>query len=258
MSTLAEERANNHLLAYKNEDDFVNWFPTTFPTPPGYFFRTRPLNQAGPRLRRDIAMPRPLPPGEFQAASRESLIIDVRPLGGYTQGHIFGALSNTFRGVYATWLGWLVKENTPLLFVTGDTPIEQVVADSLLVGHERFAGWLEGGMDAWIQAGLPTVGGQLLDARQARKSLVDGALALDVRETREFQSGHLPEAIHIPLGSLEDNLGRLPKDIPILAYCGHGERSATGLSILERRGFDRLLNLDGGIGAWQAAGYTVE
>ena len=253
MSTLAEERANNHLLSYKNEDEFVSWFPTTFPIPPSYFFHTRPINQAGPRLRRDIAMPRPMPPNEFQAAGRESMIIDVRPLSDYTEGHIHGALSNTFRGVYATWLGWLVERDAPLLFVSGGTPMDEVIADSLLVGHEGFAGWLEGGMEAWAENGLPVVRGQLLDARQSHDSWVDGAVALDVRETREFQSGHLPYATHIPLGSLEDNLGRLPNDRPILAYCGHGERSATGLSILERRGFDRLLNLNG-----REAGYPVE
>ena len=245
------------MLAYEDEDEFVSWFPTTFPTAPSYFFRTRPINQAGPRLLRDVSRPGALAPRDFRDASRKALIVDVRPLPDYSEGHIFGALSNAFRGVYAVWLGWLVSRGTPLLFVTGETPIDQVVSDSLLVGHEGFAGWLDGGMASWAGAGLPLARNGLVDPHQARKYLLEGAVALDVRETREFQSGHLEAAVHIPLGNLEKDLAGLPKDRPILAYCGHGERSATGLSILERSGFQRLLNLNGGIGAWRDAGYNV-
>ena len=90
---------------------------------------------------------------------------------------------------------------------------------------------------------------QLVDAIQARKALLEGAACLDVQEQREFDSAHIEGAIHIPLGSLEEGLGQLPKDRPVLVYCGHGERSATGLSPLEQAGFGPLQNLNGGIGA---------
>ena len=86
---------------------------------------------------------------------------------------------------------------------------------------------------------------QLLDGRQARKALMQGAVGSDVREPKEVATGHIEGAVHIPLGSIEAHLDRLPKDRPILAYCGHGERSATALSLLERSGFSQLLNLKG-------------
>ena len=57
---------------------------------------------------------------------------------------------------------------------------------------------------------------QLVDAIQARKALLEGAACLDVREQREFDSAHIEGAIHIPLGSLEEGLGQLPKDRPVL------------------------------------------
>lgn len=74
----------------------------------------------------------------------------------------------------------------------------------------------------------------------------------------EFAASDLAGARHIPLGRLCDSLARLPRDRPILAYGGHGERAATALSLLERSGFGGpLLNLDHGLGDWQAAGYPV-
>ena len=91
---------------------------------------------------------------------------------------------------------------------------------------------------------------------------------MDVREQDEFESGHIDgwnrnppgnkeHPVHLSLGGLEAHLGDLPRDRPILAYCGHGERAATAISILERAGLGPLLNLAGGLGAWKKAGYIV-
>ena len=258
-STLGRERATNPLLAYPDEDTFTRDFPTTFPAAPAYFFRLRPVNQAGPRLRRDIAMPPPLSPTDFDAARQSALVVDVRSKEAYATGHIPGAFTNTFRDAYATWLGWLVPAETPLLFVTDGAPLQQVVDESLLVGYERFAGWLAGGMAAWQAAGLPVASGALVDAVAAHGAVRDGALVLDIREPAEFAAGHIAGAVHIPLGRLSCDLDRLPWDRPILAYCGHGERAATALSLLEQAGLaGPFLNLDNGFGAWQAAGFATE
>jgi hydroxyacylglutathione hydrolase len=257
-STLGRERATNPLLAYPDEETFTRDFPTTFPAAPAYFFRLRPVNQAGPRLRRDIAMPPPLTPAEFDVARQSALVVDVRPKEAYAAGHIPGAITNTLRDAYATWLGWLVPPDTPLLFVTDGAPLPLLVDESLLVGYERFAGWLAGGMAAWQAAGLPVASGALVDAAAARDAITGGALVLDIREPAEFAAGHIPDALHIPLGRLPCELDRLPWDRPIVAYCGHGERAATALSLLEQAGLTGpFLNLDNGFGAWQAAGYPT-
>ena len=235
----------------------MDWFPGTFPNVPSYFFRMRPINRAGPRLRRDIPPPPPLTPAEFDGRRQQAVVVDVRSLTEYSSRHIPGSLSNTFRGVYPTWLGWLVPQDAPLLIVLGNAPLEQVVDESQLVGYEKFAGWLAGGIEAWDASGRPVAQMQLLNGRQARQALLDGAVALDVREPAEVAAGRIEGALHIALGSIEAHLDRLPKDRPILAYCGHGERSATALSLLERSGFSQLLNLNGGINAWRDAGYKT-
>jgi glyoxylase-like metal-dependent hydrolase (beta-lactamase superfamily II) len=71
-STLGRERATNPWLTLPDEDAFARAFPATFPAAPAYFFRLRPVNQAGPRLRRDIPLPPPLGPAAFDAARRQA------------------------------------------------------------------------------------------------------------------------------------------------------------------------------------------
>lgn len=256
-STLGRERQRNPMLRFQGEEEFVAWFPSTFPAVPDYFSRMRAINQAGPRLRRDIAPPPPLGPDEFEAASRAALIVDVRSKEAYMAAHLPGSLHNAFRDSYAIWLGWLAPAGTPILFVLGDVPLEAVVGESMLVGYERFAGWLAGGLESWVAANKPIASAQLVDAAAARQALANGATAVDVREAVELESGHIQGAIHIPLGTLQRELEQVPRDRPVMTYCAHGERASTAVSILERAGFGSLLNLNGGIEAWREAGFAV-
>lgn len=73
---------------------------------------------------------------------------------------------------------------------------------------------------------------------------------LDVRENWEFESGHLPNALHIPLGSLFTRIQDLPQNKPIVVYCHHGSRSQRACELLKPLGFGMVSNLEGGIDAW--------
>jgi rhodanese-related sulfurtransferase len=86
------------------------------------------------------------------------------------------------------------------------------------------------------------------------------AAALDVRETREFNEGKVPGAIHIPLSQLKERVGELSKlkDRPLIAYCARGQRSRSAGSLLQRAGFTQLYNLAGGHKAWKDAGLPLE
>ena len=242
-STLGVERASNPLLALGDEDAFVRWFPTTFPAAPAYFFRMRAFNAAGPRLLCDIARPASLSAPPFASARSGGLVIDVRPPDEFAKAHVPGSLSIAFRDAFAVWLGWLVPDATPLLFVTDGVPIDRVIEECLLVGYEELAGVLEGGIAAWQAAGMPVSSAPLIGADAGRRALLDGALALDVRERDEYAAGRIPGAIHRPLGELERRSDELPADRPIVAYCGHGERSATAISLLAQSRSIASMNL---------------
>lgn len=85
----------------------------------------------------------------------------------------------------------------------------------------------------------------------------ENAIIIDVREQSEWDAGHIPDAIHIPLGELTERTGELPADRPIIAACRSGARSAQATTLLNERGFDTS-NLEGGTIAWQQAGLPLE
>lgn len=84
----------------------------------------------------------------------------------------------------------------------------------------------------------------------------EGAVLLDVREPDEWQAGHAPEAVHVPLAALAARLAELDEGTPIVAVCRVGGRSERAAAALLQRGFDAV-NLGGGMQAWVAAGLPV-
>src|SRR5580658_9002590 len=75
-------------------------------------------------------------------------------------------------------------------------------------------------------------------------------LVLDVREQREADICRIPGSTLIPLGSLPERLGELPKDRKIVVHCHHGGRSARATAYLREQGYGNVFNLKGGIHGW--------
>jgi rhodanese-related sulfurtransferase len=84
-----------------------------------------------------------------------------------------------------------------------------------------------------------------------------GAILLDVREPEEWEAGHAPGAIHVPLGQLPDRMGELDASERVVVICRSGGRSALATEWLSTAGFDAT-NLVGGMQAWAHAGRAVE
>jgi len=86
------------------------------------------------------------------------------------------------------------------------------------------------------------------------------AVLLDVRETKEYEGGRLPNAVHIPLSQLDSRANELAKltSHPVVAYCASGNRSRSAGAALARIGFKDIYNLHGGYQAWKTAGLPVE
>jgi rhodanese-related sulfurtransferase len=86
------------------------------------------------------------------------------------------------------------------------------------------------------------------------------AVVLDVREPGEFAQSHILNARNVPLGELEARIKDLErfKEKPVIVSCATGNRSGTAASILRKRGFTNVVNLAGGVAAWQQAGLPTE
>lgn len=111
---------------------------------------------------------------------------------------------------------------------------------------------LLGLVGVFAQAGYQNVSVQQLRQAPAPKFI------LDVRQPEEFAAGHVPGAKLIPLGELAGRLAEVPKNVPVYVICHSGNRSAQASQILAAKGFGNIRNVQGGILAWQAAGYPVQ
>jgi rhodanese-related sulfurtransferase len=87
----------------------------------------------------------------------------------------------------------------------------------------------------------------------------EGAITLDVREDGEYREGHVLNAVHIPLGLIEERLKELDsyKTLPLIVYCRTGQRAAKAGALLRKQGFERVYKLSGGILAWRGADLPV-
>jgi rhodanese-related sulfurtransferase len=99
------------------------------------------------------------------------------------------------------------------------------------------------------------------DAHSVNKMLAhqESFSLIDVREESEWARGHLPNAIHLSKGIIERDI---EKHIPdthtkIVLYCGGGFRSALAGSNLKKMGYQNVISMDGGFGAWAHAGFEI-
>lgn len=248
-TTIGRERAANPLLRAPDEDSFVAALIGGLGSYPPYFRRLREVNRRGPRL---DATPRSL--GQLTVAELQEEVgagaelIDVRPAKDFAVGHVPGSLSIPLRPQLGTWLGWLVPEGRPLVFVVGDDDERaDLVRQCLKVGYENLAGELTGGMQVWEAAGLPTESIDLIGP-----GALGATTVLDVRQMSERIVGHLPGSVHVELGSLAGRLPDLPSG-PVTVMCAHGERAVTGASLLARSNRRHLAVLVGGPEDWAEA-----
>jgi rhodanese-related sulfurtransferase len=97
---------------------------------------------------------------------------------------------------------------------------------------------------------MPDIGAIVPTALKARLDRGERVFILDVREQSEISLAPFPGATHIPMGDIPSRLTELDPDLEIVVVCHHGVRSAQVAMYLARMGFERVLNLSGGIDAW--------
>jgi len=89
------------------------------------------------------------------------------------------------------------------------------------------------------------------------KDRVD-VVVLDVREQDEYDTGHIPGVVLIPMGEVPNRLAEIPTDKEVIVTCRSGNRSGQITDFLRQQGYGNVHNMEGGILAWEAAGYDIE
>ena len=169
---------------------------------------------------------------------------------------------------FATWVGWVVPWQQPLVFLSPDpashdSPAsrDSIVRQLIRIGYDRFNGYLGGGLEAWQQAGLPLESANRIDLEDLHElsGHSPGSLIIDVRQSREFQAGHISGSLNIELGELPEHLDGLPRELPIVALCASGMRATIAGSILQRDGRRDVRVVDeSGAPEWVSRGYPSQ
>jgi glyoxylase-like metal-dependent hydrolase (beta-lactamase superfamily II)/rhodanese-related sulfurtransferase len=256
-STVAKERATNYALQVRDKERFINLVTSELPPRPEYFERDVELNRTGAA---PLAALPPLPAMDAGEVDRRmkagTLVLDTRPTAQFGAGHVPGSVHVGLTGQFASWVGRILGLEKPLMLVAEDPEaVEESRVRLARVGIERVIGYLDGGIAGWIQYGRPLDHIPQVAVHELARS--EDAIVLDVRNPGEWNSGHIPEAVHIPLDLLEKRMQELDRTRPILVHCKGGYRSSIATSLLKRNGFDQVINVTGGFDAWQAAGLPV-
>jgi hydroxyacylglutathione hydrolase len=263
-STIGFERRYNPLLRPADVDTFARLLLAGQPAVPRYFARMRTINQAGPRILGGIPAPTPVSLGELRArAGQGAVVVDLREPGAFAQAHIPGSLSIPAGSSFGTWLGWVVDLDRPVVFVLAEIgDWDDAIRQSLRIGQESVVGYLEGGLGAWVGAGLPTESNGRLTVNELAQAVerggVEAPLVVDVRQASEYESGHVAGAWHVGAGDLLGRLEDLPRDRSIATICAAGYRASVAASILDAAGFGRVSWVAGGMDAWSAHGLPLE
>jgi hydroxyacylglutathione hydrolase len=259
-STLGYERRFNWAFRMKSETEFVDAVLTGQPDPPKYFATMKRMNKEGPRVIGDAARA-VVRKNDAELASviaRGGLVIDTRAAAEYATGFVPGTINLPINNAFVTWAGWLIPYDQEFDLLLGDgaeTRLAEIARALALIGLDRIGGYFASSALATAARSLPLgVVPQIAPETLAQMRGDHVPVVIDVRADSEWMEGHLPAAVHIPLGRLADRVAELPRGQPLVMQCGTGARSAIAASVLRRAGFADVSNLVGGCQAWVAAG----
>ena len=264
-STVGYERLANWAFHIADEDAFVVAVLEGQPEPPKYFAEMKRINKEGPRILGGLGHPRRIPAtriGGLLAAG--ALVVDTRAAADYAAAHIPGTINIPLNRAFTGWAGWLIPYDRDFYLLIDHArgeAVETAVRDLAMIGLDRLAGYLDCDaemLETWRASGGALSSTAQRTVHQVRELMRAGDVTvIDVRGRSEWEAGHLPGVVNIPLGLLPDRIAELPSQGTIVLQCQTGSRSAIAASLLEAGGRSAVANLEGGITAWRQSGLPV-
>ena len=259
-STIGTERLTNYALQIRSREEFVEQLTSNLPARPEYFLQDAEINRTGAAALSELPALSSIEPAELKTLLAEGgIALDVRPGEQYAAGHVPGSINIALSGQFASWAGALLGlAARPVLIAESQEAVSEARMRLARIGLEDARGYLKGGVEAWIEAGLPLSTLPQISVEALREKLGGGGLqVLDVRREPEWAAGHIEGAGWWPLDNFKVAPPEIDRDVPIAVHCKGGYRSMIACSLLERAGFRNVTNMVGGFDAWQQAGLPV-
>ena len=258
VSTVGNQKDFNYALrANMTREEFIREVTDGLTTPPQYFPKNVAMNKGEIDSYEEI-MDRGmkgLSPEEFElvAESEEALILDTRDKDVFAQEFIPNSIFIGLDGNFAPWVGALIpdiKQN--ILIVAEEGREEEAVRRLARVGYDHCLGFLKGGVKAWKAAGKKVDQIQEVSADELASLYhtdLGGRQIVDVRKESEYSAEHVDGAINVELDYINEQMASLDPAKSYFMHCVSGYRSLIANSILRARGFDKIINVAGGMKA---------
>ena len=250
-STIGQQKKQNYAMLETDRAKFILAVTDGLSAPPQYFFSDATINKNGYDNIEEILKRNTIALSvekAKQAIANGGMVLDTRPVDDFEKGFIPGAICIGLDGQFAVWVGTLINIKTQLLVVVAEGKEKEAILRLARVGYENVIGFLEGGMDAWVKAGMKTDTINSINPDQFAKEVRGGKneeIILDVRRPGEYESGHVENANLFCLTNFSDqnNLKSLSLDQPYFIHCAGGYRSMIAASILKTQGFTNIVNV---------------
>lgn len=252
-STVGYEKIRNWAFQFGDDKKgFINSILSDQPEPPKYFAMMKHLNKVDRPLLTEVPVHPKLTKEQFLTAyNRDITVVDARDKMEFAKGFIPGSLNIKGSNSFATWAGWLLDYQEQFILVCDDSQIEDLTRKLMRIGLDNIYGYISDVNEMELE--LETM--DVIPVNKLSSRLSDNNIQIvDVRGANEYNAGHIENADHVFLGTLEDNLDKVSKDNEVVVHCQAGDRSAIAYSILKRNGFDNIQNYLGGMKEWTANG----
>lgn len=259
--TLGHQKETNYALrANMSKEEFVKEVTTGLMPPPAYFPLNVMMNKQGYDSIDEVLKrgQHALSPAAFEVAANETgaLILDTRDPLVFAKGFVPNSINIGIDGNFAPWVGALIPDvKQQLLIVAEPGREEEVVTRLARVGYDYTIGYLEGGYAAWEKAGMETDTIESVTAEELALQAAKGEVnILDVRKHSEYLSEHIVDAENAALDFVNESMLKVDKNKTYYVHCAGGYRSMIFNSILRARGYDNLIDVQGGFKAIKESG----
>lgn len=258
VSSLGDQRRMNYALQPMAKDEFIRLVTADQPDAPEYFAYDAILNTRE-RGTLDSNLERVLKRVELEEVIRlgdaGDQLLDVRDAAEYAKGHLAGSINIGLGGQYATWAGTLLDRVRPIVILAEPGREQEAALRLGRIGFDHVRGYLDGGMAALAERPDLVWPTERMSAAVVAEELAgdDALMVLDVRNSEEWKAAHIPGSVNIPLNHMQARMAEVPRGRRIAVHCAGGYRSSIAASILLQHGITNLIEMAGGLAAWEAA-----
>jgi hydroxyacylglutathione hydrolase len=262
VSSLGDQRRLNYALQPMTKEEFISLVTADQPDAPQYFTYDAILNTRE-RVTLDTNLERVLHPVSLDEALRlgdtGSQLLDVRDAAEFAKGHLAGTINIGLGGQYATWAGTLLDRAKPIVIIAEPGREQEAALRLGRIGFDQVSGYLDGGMVALAERPDLVWPTERVTPGMVAEELAgaEPPLVLDIRNPGEWKAKHIPESLNIPLNHMQERLAEIPRGRRIAVHCAGGYRSSIAASILHQHGITNLIEMAGGLAAWDAAKLPV-